>query len=290
MKTLTAALLLSLLSSGSATAGPATAPAAACPLDIVPGVSLGPVKLGDTLPGPARAPSDTDFREDGPIHARYCGGKAVDLWLDDLRLAPKCITLNGKPLARDVTLDALKKQFGDCRDAPPRIGGAFVECAGGAIRFGYGMGTFLQVRVGAKGTELDAECADFADDGRPVPLSTAERDALLQRVLDLDLLAPYWHPDRPGRRPLTVLTTDAVGGLAGAAPSALTIFGAPVQWVSPDDPAVLRTPLFEFTKLESTARRVRIEFRYPPEGVVGHVSFKRRGDAWHLAEKKVSER
>jgi hypothetical protein len=153
------------------------------------------------------------------------------------------------------------------------------------VRFGYGMGTFLQVRVGPKGSDLDAECADLADDGRPVPLPLAERDALLQRVLDLDILSPYWHPDLPGRRPLRVAAT---GPLAGPeAPTTLTIFGGPVVF---EPPAAGQRDLFEFTAVESSARRVHITFRYGPEGLQGSVRFQRRGNQWLLVEKQVAER
>lgn len=263
---------------------PAPAAAAgACNLNIVPGQSFGAVKLGDPVAQFAdRAPADTDFADVAGLRVKTCGGRVADVWLDDLRLAPDCVKLDGKPLRRDITLDALKTHFGDCRDLPPRIGGAFIECAGGGVRFGYGMGTFLQVRVAPKGSDLDAECADLADDGRPVPLPVAERDALLQRVLDLDILSPYWHPDRPGRRPLRVAAT---GPLAGPdAPPALTISGEAVQFVAPAG------DLFEFTALESSARRVRITFRYGPEGLQGSVRFQRRGDQWLLVEKQVGER
>lgn len=282
MKTALTALAIAVMSAATSAAAEPS-----CPLNIVPGRSLGPLKLGEPLPGPPRGPADSDFREIGPVRARYCGGRAVDLWLEDLRTGPDCVTLNGQPLARDIALETLKTRLGDCRDLPPRIGGAFVECAAGGLRLGYGLGTFLQVRVGIPGSDFDAECADYTDDGRPAPLPVPERDELLQRVLDLDLLAPFWHPDRPGRRPLPVLLS---GPLAGIAPPALTIFGEPVLWLSPEDPAARKLPVFEFTRLDSTARRVRIEVRYAPEGVVGHVVFQRRGDRWLVAEKHVAER
>lgn len=268
---------------------PAPAAAAdACPLNIVPGASFGAVKLGDAVPQFAgRAPADTDFADLAGLRVKTCGGRVADVWLDDLRLAPDCVKLDGKPLRRDITLDALKKHFGDCRDLPPRIGGAFIECAGGGVRFGYGMGTFLQVRVGPKGSDLDAECADLADDGRPVPLPVAERDALLQQVLDLDILSPFWHPDRPGRRPLRVAAAGPLAGLEAA--PALSIFGEPVVFESPAA-AADRRALFEFTGIESSARRVHITFRYGPEGLQGSVRYQRRGDQWLLVEKQVAER
>lgn len=273
---------LALDAAGARAAQPATS---ACPLDIVPGRALGPVALGDPVGPTGRAPAETDFVEVGPVHARTCGGQAVDVWLDDLRVAPACVTLSGRPLDRTVTLDALRKRFGDCRDLPPRIGGAFIECAGGGVRFGYGLGTFLQVRVARPGGELDDECADLADDGSPVPLPVAERDALLQQVLDHAALAPFWHPDHPGRRPLRLETSGALA--PGDAP-AFMLMGAPVALV--DAAASGAGPVFRFTALKSSAQRVTIAFAYPVEGVVGTAQFRRRLGTWRLEGVEVGER
>lgn len=274
------ALILSLLSSTPAFA------ADLCPLDVVPGRSLGRVQLGRTLddlaasglPVTNRADhGDTGFAEVGPLHVRTCGGRVVEAWLDDVRTAPACLRLNGKPLARDLPKPAWPALFGKCRDLEPRIGGSFVACEDGGLHLGTGMGDFVQLRVTTKGFTLDDECADMLDDGAPAQLPTAELDALLQRVIDLDVLAPYWHPDRPGRLPLKVRPGEAV-----AHAPALSLGGAPIVYAPDGD--------FDFTQLESTRRRVRIEFRHAAEGVVGHVVFKRRGDQWLLQEKRVAEK
>ncbi len=261
------------------------------PIPIQPGEALGPVKLGvpvaslaaigppvETLPGSA----DTAFLTVGPYHVRACGGRVTEVWLDDLRKTPLGVSYNGSPIAPSTPRDAVIARFQGCHDTPPRIGGAFTECENGGVRLGYGMGDFLQVRVAAKGTRLDDECADTLDDGHAVPLSAADKADLLQRVLDLDVLSPYWHPDRPGRSPLPMLRNDAVSDVPP-----LHIFAYPVAWTEAPAPGA---PVFEITSIESTARRVTIRFRWAVEGVSGEARFRRRFNSWVLDSRSVAER
>jgi hypothetical protein len=267
-----------------------------CPLEIRPGVALGPIRLGakhadlERVGLPLKQVSSydadtTEFVEVGPFHAKLCAGKVVDTWIDDLRKAPDCVSVAGKKVERSESRADFQKRFATCRDLPPRTGGSFVECEGGGVRIGFGMGDFLQVRVAPKGSDLDDTCAVVNDDGTPVPLPADVLAKLLQKTLDLDRIAPFWHSDLPGRDPLRV----AKNGVVADTPS-LNMFGSPVVW---SDRATLeqkKLPYFEFTKIESSATKARIEFAYPVEGVVGHVVFKKRFDAWQLEEKEVSER
>jgi hypothetical protein len=249
----------------------------------VPGTSFGDVRLGEPWPG------GDGVGERGPLKVRACGGRVVEVWLDDLRTAPACVHLGGRPLPPKTSLDDLRRRQGDCRDdAEVRIGGAFTTCASGGLRLGYGLGEFLQIRVGRPGFDLDAECADFTDDGRPRPLPLPDRDALFQQVLDLPGLAPYWHPDQPGRRPLRAVIAPAVAAALGldAPPPALTLGGEPVVFVSPGEGGAAH---FEFSAMRSTARRVEIEVRHRLEGVTGTIVFRRRFDRWMLADARFAE-
>jgi hypothetical protein len=261
-----------------------TGGARACPLNAVPGVSFGDVRLGDPWPG------GDAFGERGPLKVRACGGRVVEVWLDDLRTAPACVQLDGRALAPKASLDEIRRRQGDCRDDPEvRIGGAFTTCANGGLRLGYGLGDFLQVRVGRPGFDLDAECADYTDDGRAAPLSIADRDALFQRVIDLPGLAPFWHLDLPGRRPLRAAIASAVGeaqGMDAPAPS-LTLGGAAVAF---ETGSGVGAPHFEFVALRSTARRVEIDVRHRLEGVSGTIVFRRRHDQWMLHAVNLAER
>ncbi|MBI3201674.1 MAG: hypothetical protein HYZ29_09040 [Myxococcales bacterium] len=265
-----------------------------CPMAIVPGVALGPIRIGETpaelarhgLPVKATSSYDsTEFYEVGPYHAKLCGGKVVDAWIDDLRKAPDCVTVGGKKLERTIDRLQLIGLFSGCKDAPPRTGGDFKECESGGLRVGWGMGEFIQIRVGKKGTRLDDSCEMLLDDGKPVALPAAEKAKMLQKVLDLDLLAPFWHREQPGRDPLKVIENEATADKPD-----LTIFGSKVIWVKKGDAQQQKLPFFEFEKLTASATKARLEFRFPVEGVVGHAEFEKRGDNWYPSDKQVAER
>lgn len=265
-----------------------------CPIAIEPGVALGPIRIGESraeleqhgLPVKSTSKHDTtELVEVGPFHAELCGGKVVDVWLDDLRKAPDCVTLAGKKIERDVAREAFIALFADCKDAPPRTGGSFKECEQSGVRIGWGMGDFIQVRVAKKGTRLDDTCEMLLDDGKPVPLDAAAKAKMLQKVLDLDLLAPFWHREQPGRDPLKLIDNDVVSDKPE-----LSIFGSNVVYVPKEEAEKKKLPYFEITKLAASATKARIEFRFPVEGVVGHVEFEKRFDDWHLSDKHVVER
>ena len=274
-------------SSGKLAKGPG------CPLAIVPGASLGSVKLGATraelealsLPVESRSKHEqTEFLEVGPVQVELCGGKVVDVWIDDLRKAPDCVTVDGKKVDLDMKREAFEALFKDCRTLPPRIGGAFVECAGGGVKVGHGLGSFIQVRVTREGSRLDDTCAMLLDDGGHVELEPAARRKLLQRTLDLDLLASHWHRDEPGRDPLHVRKNAIVED-----EPALSMFGSPVVYKGRAALDAKDLPYFEFTKLESSATKTTVRFRYPAEGVIGRAVFVKRGDEWTLEKKHVAE-
>jgi hypothetical protein len=173
-------------------------------------------------------------------------------------------------------------RFADCRDAPPRDGGAFVECRDGALRIGWGLGEFLQLRVGRPGSRLDDECAHALDDGSPVTLTREELGDLVGRTIDLDVLRDYWHPELEGRQPLRVLRSE----LLGVEP-ALRKFGAPVEWIDRAEPG---TAYLQFTSVASTATRTTIEVKYDVEGVTATAVYVRRHGAWALEDQRVLER
>lgn len=272
---------------------PLSAQKGACPMTLRPGLSFGPISIGqrtETLAAsglPVKKVSEygpVAFFEVGPYHARSCGGAVDDIWIDDLRTAPACLAAPGE-VPRSIARQPFLKLFRNCHDLPPRIGGAFVECEGGGVRVGYGTGNFLQIRVSRVGSDLDATCEDLLDDGHAEPLDGATLHALLERTLGLDLLSPYWHVDQPHRDPLRIVPHDLLGG----APPKMKMFGSPVQWIGRETAQKDGLPYFELTSIRATARRVTIEFRYPVEGIHGAVEFARRGDRWELEKKSVVE-
>jgi hypothetical protein len=266
-----------------------------CPMEIYPGRGLGPVRIGqrreelESLGLPVKEVSPqhgtTEFVEVGPIHVELCGGVVVEAWLDDLRKAPECIRYAGKTVDRTQTRDQFISLFSDCKETPPRIGGTFKACNQGGVRIGWGMGDFIQVRVARTGSRMDESCEMILDDGGGVPLPADTTAKLLQKTLDIDLLAKFWHSDLKGRDPLRIAKSNALKDTP-----ALTMFGAPVVWIDRAEAEKKKLPYFEFTKIESSATKTRIEFRYPVEGVVGNVVFLKRFDDWTLDEKNVAER
>jgi hypothetical protein len=129
-----------------------------------------------------------------------------------------------------------------------------------------------------------AEVATKAPEQGATSFTAGDRAKLLQKTLDLDLLAPFWHAPKGGRPVLRVVRGEAVEG-----EPPLSLSGERVVYV---DRAAARAGggrYFEFTKLEPGPDRVRVEFRYPSEGVIGHVVFRRAGGDWAIDEKQVAE-
>lgn len=265
-----------------------------CPLGITPGAALGSVRIGQKRADleqtglPIKSLSSmgsTEILQLGPLHAKLCGGAVVDVWLDDLRKAPDCVMLGGKKVDRSLARDRFIALFAGCQAAPPRVGGEFQECEGGGLRIGHGMGDFIQVRVGKKGTRLDDTCEMLLDDGTPVPLPAEALAKLLQKTLDLDLLAPFWHADKAGRDPLHVIDNEITKGRPK-----LTMFGSEVVYVPRAEAEKKKRAYFEFASLQASATKATLSFRYPIEGVVGKTVFVQRFGDWQLEHKEVAER
>jgi hypothetical protein len=268
-------------------------PRGECPLSIVPGRALGPVRLGASLDSlgaigvplePVSSEGPTAFVDAGPMRVRACGGTIVEAWIDDVRRAPDCMNVGDRRVDRAMTFEAFTGLFRGCRELPPRTGGSFTECEDGGVRIGRGMGDVIQLRVTRAGSDIDEACADVLDDGGAVALSPAELARLLQKTLDIAPLAPFWHPDKPNRDPLRVVRRTAIAG-----DPALSMFGSKVEWIDRAGATSGGKPYFEFTRVQSTARRVLVEFRYPVEGVTGSVTFQKRGDDWLMADAHVAE-
>jgi hypothetical protein len=271
---------------------------AACPLDLVPGVSFGPVALGETLADLERAglaasnvsESHADVTLPGradpaaKLGVTLCSGKIIDIWIDDLRTAPSCVTYEGKSIAPAMTREDLEKLLGGCEETSPRTGGAFERCHDGGLYVGHGMGSFLQLRVKPKSFPFDDACAIATDDGAPVELSAKDRSSILKQTLNLTELAKYWHPSTPGRDPLRLVRTPLV------AEEPLTMFGSPVVWIDEAE-AKKGTAFLALSKLEATKTKASVSFAYPIEGIRGSASFKRSSpsEAWRLDSASVAE-
>jgi hypothetical protein len=269
-----------------------------CPLAIVPGRALGPVQLGmsraqlDQTGLPVTRVhhfGDEEMVRVGPYNATFCREHLVEAWIDDLRHAPDCVSTNGEPVPLDIEREKFIARFQDCEEAPPRIGGTFTECSNGGVRIGYGMGEFIQIRVGLEGLELDDDCRHVFDDGSPVEVPASELGPMLEQTVDLSALSPHWHPELAGRQPLRIVVGEHL-----ADPSRpefqFNKFGSPVVYVDAAEAAKSDAPQFELTDLRTTATTARIEFRYAVEGLVGSTTWRRQGDQWVMTDHEVAER
>lgn len=260
-------------------------------------MSFGPIALGETLDDLKRGGLTVTSKSEGfadvtlggtVLHVALCEGKIIDIWLDDLRGAPACVTYDGTSIAPTMPREELEKLAGGCVDTEPAIGGAFESCQGGGLYVGHGMGTFLQLRVRPKGYPFREECAFATDDGSLVALSASEKSSLLRQTLNLGEISRYWHPDKPGRDPLRLVRTPLL------AEEKLTMFGSPVTWIDEAE-AKKGTAFFTITKIEATKTKATVTFAYPVEGVVGTALFKptigrHHARDWRLERASVAER
>ena len=273
---------------------PQSGPRSTASIAITPGVSFGPIALGETLEdlkrGGLTVSGVTESHADVTAGAlamkvSLCQGKIIDIWIDDLRLAPPILTYDGKPIASKIKREDLEKALGGCSATPPRTGGAFETCQDGGVYVGHGMGDFLQIRVRPKSFPFDDTCSFATDDGSSAELSSKERSFLFKKALIIDGISKYWHVDRPGRDPLRIVRTPLVPE------ESLTMFGSPVKWIDERE-ATKGTAFLSVTKLEATKTTATLVFAYPIEGVVGTAVFKRSSptDEWRLETSNVAER
>lgn len=112
--------------------------------------------------------------------------------------------------------------------------------------------------------------------------ATQDAQAVLQAIVDLDALAPFLHPEAPGRVPLTLAIPSAPPGIA------LSKFGQPVRVVAsaPGGDA----PCLEITAFELQGDRATVSFSYPIEGVVGSAELSRNQGRWVVVRRSVAER
>ena len=109
----------------------------------------------------------------------------------------------------------------------------------------------------------------------PAMPSDEELGALLQRTLDHPRLAPYWHADQPGRRPLRLVKNALAPLMKG-----LKLHGEAVQVMERAALEKDKLPWFEIRDLRPSNERVSLRFSYPVEGVEGELAFKKQDGAW----------
>ena len=266
-----------------------------CPLVIEPGVGFGYIGIGENreelqqIGIPVKelhGDNDAAILEIGVLKARLCGGKVIDIWLDDLRDGPDCVVFQGVPVSHAVSVDEFAARIATFAPGSPRHGGSFEKCGEGGVYLGYGIGGFLQIRVHARGEafNLDEDCRVAMDNGSLITVSPEARAHLFEMTLDTDSMSKHWHPDKPGRDPLRIVKNEWFSAMPR-----LNMFGSTVVWIDRDN-AKPETAYFEITKLEATSTRVDIEFRYPIEGVLGHAAFRSTGENFSVLSTEVRGR
>lgn len=266
-----------------------------CPLTVVPGKSLGPIGLGETLEDLKKA--GFALSEVSEHHAKIklpgksglhlgvslCKGKIIDIWIDGLPDDLDCVKYEGKAVPAKSTAEQLSATFGPCVAEAPRIGGSFERCQDGGVLLGRSLGPAVQIRVRPKGWAFDYACEYATDDGSPVSLPPAEQTVLFEKLLLSDTLTPYWHVDKPGRDPLRIVKTSAVPA------SPYKMFGSDVVWIDASA-ATKGTAYLELPELRATKTRATLSFAYPIEGVRGDAIFSKASGEWRLVSVKLAER
>ena len=122
-------------------------------IELVPGASLGPIKLGMTK-------KQVEALGILKVHPQYSGmtipftvwydkdGKARDIEVT-LKHAPNDIKIGTVIIPRSATYDDAKKLLGDCKDNPPAIGGTTTVCRGGGVKVSYGSGSPSEIWIHA---------------------------------------------------------------------------------------------------------------------------------------------
>ena len=69
----------------------------------------------------------------------------------------------------------------------------------------------------------------------------------------------------------------------------LTKFGVPVQVAPRQQLQEAGRPYLDFTRIEIRGDQAEVQFAYPVEGLVGHVTLRRQGGDWSIEGEALSE-
>lgn len=114
----------------------------------------------------------------------------------------------------------------------------------------------------------------------------SELGSILQLVIDLDKLQPYYHADTVvERKPLRILRNEVI-------PSDVPLkkFGQPVSFISPDQAGGKKVPYLEFTQINMAGETATVTFRYPVEGLAGKVQLHRTPEGWKVESCQITEK
>jgi hypothetical protein len=120
---------------------------------IVPGHSIGGIAPGaDVATLPTGASQDGRSGQWNGVHFTVDRNKVDEVWIDDLRGLADGAAFDDRVLARNASLEDLKRLLGPCEKTEGVKGGVFFRCAGGIV-LGCDFeekGTFIQIRLGSR--------------------------------------------------------------------------------------------------------------------------------------------
>ena len=117
-------------------------------LDIIPGKSIGTVRLGMSRSElPARAQVSGSVGVLDGVSFELVGDTVADAWIEDVRTFAGEVRLQSKVIAKDIQLESLKQLVGPCEPVSTK-GGVFFNCSGVAVGTDFeGKGDFIQIRL-----------------------------------------------------------------------------------------------------------------------------------------------
>jgi hypothetical protein len=141
--------LAAALLAGRAESQPRPEEARKLVMALIPGRSIGPVRLGARSADlPRRARLDGAVGRLDGVHFALTNGRIDEVWIDDLRTFPYLVQFRGKPIPRDATLTTLLQLFGPCTEIPDVIGGTRHDCAKGVwLGAAASAGDSIQLRL-----------------------------------------------------------------------------------------------------------------------------------------------
>lgn len=121
--------------------------------------------------------------------------------------------------------------------------------------------------------------------GKSYAQTDEDKRQILQQCIDLPALQSHYHPEKPGRSPLIIESSDKVS------PMRLTLFGLPVQFMTEDELSSSgKEAYIDFSRFEITGESATVVFRYRVEGIMMTVLLKKSGGQWTVTESKLVER
>ena len=117
-------------------------------IEIVPSVSIGPLRLGTSQ---RELPDGVTLQHEAGsfdgIHFLLEDDVVQEIWIDDLRTLPHELTYKGQAVDRQSTVAKLEEIFGPCSGAEEVMGGRRIACASG-VQLGIGaVGDTVQIRI-----------------------------------------------------------------------------------------------------------------------------------------------